>query len=82
MPLGNEAVEIANWVLLIVIVRAFVAVADILSFTWKVMEVVLAVVGVPEMTPLELNANPAGNVPEATAQVYGAVPLVAVRVCE
>ena len=82
MPLGNEAVEIANWVLLIVIVRAFVAVADILSFTWKVMEVVLAVVGVPEITPPELSPSPDGKLPEATAQVYGAVPLVAVRVCE
>jgi hypothetical protein len=32
-------------------------------------------VGVPETTPAELNARPAGSVePEATAQVYGGTP--------
>jgi hypothetical protein len=34
-----------------------------------------AAVGVPETTPAELNANPAGRVePEPTAQVYGGTP--------
>jgi hypothetical protein len=33
--------------------------------------------GVPEITPAVVNVNPAGRDPEITAQVYGAVPPVA-----
>jgi hypothetical protein len=41
-----------------------------LSVTWKVTEVGSpAVVGVPEITPLELRDNPEGNVPEVIVQV-------------
>jgi hypothetical protein len=57
-------------VVLIVIVRAFVAAAATLSVTWKVTEAgPPAVVGVPEITPPELSDNPAGNVPEAIDHV-------------
>jgi hypothetical protein len=57
-------------VLFIVIDRTCVAVALALSVTLKVIEVgPPAVVGVPEITPLELRDNPAGNVPEAIDHV-------------
>jgi hypothetical protein len=66
-----------------IIERGFVAVALVLSVTWKVTEVgPPAVVGVPEITPLELSDSPADKVPEAIVQVYGVVPPVAARVCE
>ena len=38
-----------------------------------------AVVGVPERTPAELNVKPNGKVPVVTANVYGAVPPLALR---
>jgi hypothetical protein len=48
--------------LAIFIVKVFVAVAPALSVTWKVTEVdPTDVMGVPEMTPFELSANPAGS---------------------
>jgi hypothetical protein len=57
-------------VLLIVIVKVFVAVVLALSITTNVTEVGLsAVVGVPEITPLELSDSPAGNEPEGISQV-------------
>jgi hypothetical protein len=56
--------------LLIVIDRDLEAVALVLSVTLKVMEVgPPAAVGVPEITPLELSDNPAGNDPEVIDQV-------------
>ena len=62
--------EIVNCVLLIVIDKAFEAVVDALSVTWKVMEFgPPAVVGVPEITPLELSDNPTGKLPVAIVQV-------------
>ena len=68
---------------LIVISRDLVTVMLALSVTLKVMEVgPAAVVGVPEITPLELNNSPGGNVPEAIVQIYGAVPPLASNVCE
>ena len=33
-----------------------------------------AIVGVPEITPEEESARPAGSVPEASPNVYGVVP--------
>ena len=63
--------------------RDFAAVAFELSVTRKVTEVgPPAIVGVPEITPLELSDSPAGNVPEAIVQLSGVLPPVAVRVCE
>ena len=57
-------------VLLIVIVRDFAATAPVLSVTLKVKDVgPLAVVGVPEITPLELSVSPRGNVPVVIVQV-------------
>jgi hypothetical protein len=53
-----------------VIDKTLVAVRLLLSVTFKVMEVgPLAVVGVPEITPLELRESPAGSVPEAIVHV-------------
>ena len=55
---------------LIVIGRDLVTVVPVLSVTLKVMEVgPPAVVGVPEITPLEPSDSPAGNDPEAIDQV-------------
>ena len=51
------------------------------SKIWKV--IVPAVVGVPEITPVEeFKLRPAGNEPEYTAQRYGGVPPVPVIVVE
>ena len=81
--MDNELVVILGDVLLIVIDSNFVAVRLLLSVTLRVAEFgPPAVVGVPEITPLELSDRPGGNVPEAMVQVYGAVPPVADSVCE
>ena len=57
-------------VLLIVIDNASVVIALVLSVTWKVTEVGPPdVMGVPEITPLELRDSPAGKVPEVIVQV-------------
>ena len=52
------------------------------TVTWKVKEP--AVVGVPEMLPLDPRVNPpgSGRLPLVSRQVYGGVPPVAFRVCE
>ena len=69
MPFGNEPVLIPG-VALIVMGRDFVAAVLVLSITWKVTAVgPPAAVGVPEITPPELNDNPAGNAPETSDQV-------------
>ena len=52
-----------------------------LSCTLTVSEVVPAVVGVPERTPVGLRVRPA-TVPEANDHVKGKVPPVTVNVCE
>ena len=51
-----------------------VAVFAALSVTLTVKLEVPALVGVPEIAPLEVRFRPAGREPEATTQVYGAVP--------
>lgn len=56
-----------------------VAVVAFASVTCTVKEVVPATVGVPEMAPAEVSARPEGNAPDATVQVYGAVPPMAAR---
>ena len=54
----------------VVIDRDCVAVKLLASVTLNITEVELtAAVGVPEITPLELSVNPAGNVPEVIVQV-------------
>lgn len=51
------------------------------SFAWTVNDEVPVVVGVPDITPVELlNDNPAGKLPDAMDHVYGALPPVAVTV--
>jgi hypothetical protein len=49
----------------------------LLSVTVTVKVDVPIVVGVPEISPAELNDNPAGKLPVVTANVYGLVPPVA-----
>src|SRR4051794_19285196 len=70
-PLANDAV-VTFGKLLIVIETLCVSVAPDASVTVALNDDVAAVVGVPDTTPLELIANPAGRpVPD---HVYGAVP--------
>ena len=68
VPFGNEIVLILG-VVFIVMDRDFVAIALVMSVTWKVTAVgPPAVVGVPETAPPELNYNPTGRVSEAIDQ--------------
>lgn len=62
-----------------VIVNALVPVALFASFAWAVKVNVPLAVGVPLMVPLLASVSPAGNAPEATLNVYGPVPPLAVR---
>ena len=69
VPFGKEPVAIFG-AALIVIDKDLFAVLLALSVTRKVTAVgPPAVVGIPEITPLELRDNPAGNVPEVIVQV-------------
>ena len=69
VQVGNELVVILGR-LLMVIDSDLVALALVPSVTRKVTAVgPPAVVGVPEITPLALSDNPAGNVPEAIDHV-------------
>jgi hypothetical protein len=53
-----------------------------LSVTLKETDVLAAVVGIPEMTPLVLSDKLAGKLPEMTVHEYGDVPPVAIKDCE
>src|SRR4029077_11302824 len=65
------------------ILKAFVPVLFAASFTCTVNDAVPAVVGVPEITPVDATRlNPAGNVPALTLQLYGVVPPLACSVVE
>jgi hypothetical protein len=70
---SGEVVVIANaGTGFTIIERAFVAVLAVgvaASVTVTVKFEVAAVVGVPEITPAALSANPAGSVPVVTAHV-------------
>jgi hypothetical protein len=67
----------------IVILKDAVAVLLAASFTCTVNDAVAAVVGVPEITPVDATRlNPAGNEPELIDQVYGVVPPLACSVAE
>jgi hypothetical protein len=67
----------------ITMLSAAVAVCELLSVTFTVKLLVPAVVGVPEITPLdELSDRPGGRLPEAMLQVYGETPPLAVTVAE
>ena len=63
--------------------NAFVPVLFAASVTCTVNDAVPAVVGVPEITPVDATRlNPAGNVPALTLQLYGVVPPLACSVVE
>ena len=65
------------------ILKAFVPVLFAASFTCTVNDTVPAVVGVPEITPVDATRlNPAGNVPAFTLQLYGVVPPLACSAVE
>ena len=65
------------------ILKTFVPVLFAASFTCTVNDDVPAVVGVPEITPVDAaRLNPAGNVPALTLQLYGVVPPLACSVVE
>ena len=85
-PFASDAVVIISDAEEIVSVRlAFIVCAgELESVTLNVNAVALtAAVGVPLIKPVnEFSARPPGNVPETRVQVYGAVPPVAVNVCE
>ena len=67
----------------IVILKDAVAVLFAASVTCTVNDTVAAVVGVPEITPVDATRlNPAGNEPALIDQVYGAVPPLACSVVE
>lgn len=76
MPPGNDVVVTVKPVA-IVICRAAVAVWPAESVTRRVKLEAPAAVGVPEITPSAASVRPAGNVPVAIDQVYGAAPPVA-----
>jgi hypothetical protein len=63
--------------------KAFVPVLFAASVTCTVNDTVPAVVGVPEITPVDAaRPNPAGSVPVVTLQLYGVVPPLACSVVE
>jgi len=63
--------------------NAFVPVLFAASVTCTVNDTVPAVIGVPEITPVEAaRVSPAGRVPALTVQLYGVVPPVACSVVE
>jgi hypothetical protein len=64
-------------------VSAFVALAPLASATLTVTDAMVALVGVPEMTPVAASSeSPAGSVPAEMLQVSGEAPPVAARVWE
>jgi len=74
--------SVAGGAALITRVAARVALCgvDSESVALTVNVLVPAAVGVPESTPAELNARPAGRVPALTVQAYGDVPPLAAKV--
>lgn len=85
-PFARAAVVIISDAEEIVSVRLalIVCAGELESVTLNVNAVALtAAVGVPLIKPVnEFSARPPGKVPEMRVQVYGAVPPVAVNVCE
>lgn len=52
------------------------------SATCTVKLAVAAVVGIPDIVPLDVRVNPAGKEPELILHVYGVTPPEAWRICE
>ena len=64
MPSGSEAVVMARYVVLTVIVSNLVDVTLLLSVTWTVNVLIPSVAGIPLITPVPaLRLSPAGRVP-------------------
>ena len=74
MPAGSDDVVIPKAAGLMLSDKAAVAEADALSVTRTVKLLSPAVPGVPDSVPPAARLNPAGNVPLATAHVYGGDP--------
>src|SRR5205085_2648716 len=82
VPPGNAAVVMLRPPAM-VMDNAFDADAPTLSLTASVKLAVPAVVGVPVIAPVPaLRFSPAGSAPTVTDQLSGAVPPLAVAVCE
>lgn len=80
---GSDVVVTVGGCAATTMLKAFVPVLFAASFTSTVNENVPAVVGVPEITPVEVTSvNPGGNAPALTLQLYGDVPPVACNVVE
>ena len=83
VPPGSDVVVTIGGCAATVILKALVPVLFAASFTCIVNDAVPAVVGVPEMTPVDATRlSPAGSVPALTVQLYGAVPPLACSVAE
>jgi len=77
VPAGSDVVVTKGGCAVVAtkILNALVAVLLAASFTCTVNEAVPAVVGVPEMTPVDaVKLSPAGSAPALMLQVYGVVP--------
>ena len=80
VPAGSLAVLIDSEADMVML-SDLVTVVRLASFICTVKVLAPAVVGVPEMIPVEAaRVRPAGRVPEAIDQVYGVWPPVAARV--
>ena len=83
-PGSDTVVTVGGWAAAATaILNAFVPVPFAASFTCTVNDTVPAVVGVPEITPVDAaRLKPAGSDPALTLQLYGAVPPLACSVVE
>ena len=83
-PGSDTVVTVGGWAAAATaILNAFVPVPFAASFTCTVNDTVPAVVGVPEITPVDgTRLKPAGSDPALTLQLYGAVPPLACSVVE
>jgi hypothetical protein len=77
VPLGSDEVVTVNGGAAMVMLRACVAVALELSFTWTVKFAVPAVLGVPLIPPVAASDRPAGSAPTVVDQVLLPVPPLA-----
>ena len=83
VPPGSDVVMTIGGGAATVMLKVLVPVLLAASFTCTVNDTVPAVVGVPEITPVDATKfNPAGNVPALTLQLYGVVPPLACSVVE
>jgi hypothetical protein len=83
-PDNDVVVTVGGWAAAATaILSAFVPVLFAASFTCTVNDTVPAVVGVPEIAPVDATRlNPVGSVPAVTLQLYGVVPPLACSASE